>query len=321
MKHTNAKIIAVFLILISLISCSKDDEIIQEEAVNDKVNELIEFKIDGKTYKSINNGTGLTLLGTNYQGSASISVKNGNIAEFFYDLKYIFTESGQLLSFELEETKYNAGNNILKIFKTPTYKPLNSFQINKFEINETSKKITIEFSGILNSTTNSQESRVIEGKIFHSFDAMSPWGRDYCYIKSNNSTSNYLSSYFQVLNNGTGNQNIDYVSGDGRNISIQLNQPLTNLMNLSFDENSTNNKVSYRKALSPYIINDSYLGSLHSQQQWQNFRTSGNLVVTNIYNGTKPGGGIHIKGIINLTVKDQNNNIIEIMELEFVTNN
>ncbi len=321
MKYINTKIISIFLILISLISCSKYDEIIQKEIVNEDVNELIEFKIDGKTYKSINNGLGLTVLGTNYQSSASISVKNGNIPEYFYDLKYVFTEGGQLLSFELEETKYNEGNNILKRFKTPTYKPLNSFQISKFEINKTAKKITIEFSGIVNSTTNSQESRVIEGKIFHSYGTMSPWGRDYCYIKSNIGTSNYLSSYHQVLNNGSGNQNIDYVSGDGRNISIQLNQPLTNFMNLSFDENSTNNKVIYRKALSPYIINDSYLGSLHSKQQWQNFRTSGNLVVTNIYNGTKPGGGIHVKGIINLTVKDQSNNIIEIMELEFVTNN
>lgn len=319
MKYINTKIISIFLILISLISCSKDDEIIQEEIVNEDVNGLIEFKIDGKTYKSINKGLGFTLLGTNYQGSASISLKNGNIAAYLYDLKYVFTEGGQLLSFELEETKYNADNNILKIFKTPTYKPLNSFQISKFEINETSKKIAIEFSGIINSTTNSQESRIIEGKIFQSYGSMSPWGRDYCYIKSNNGISNYLSSYYQVLNNGSGNQNIDYVSGDGRNISIQLNQPLTNFVNLSFDENSTNNKVIYRKAISPYIINDNYLGSLHNQQQWQNFRTSGNLVVTNIYNGTKPGGGIHVKGIVNLTVKDQNNNIIEIMELEFVT--
>lgn len=321
MKYINIKIIGVFLILISLISCSKDDDIIQEEIVNEKVNELIELKIDGKTHKSINNGLGFTLLGTNYQGSASISVKNGNITESFYGLKYVFSEGGQLISFELEETKYNAGNNILKIFKTPTYKPLNSFQISKFEINETSKKIAIEFSGVLNSTTNSQDSRIIEGKIFHSYGVMSPWGRDYCYMKSSNGTSNYSSSYFQVGGNGSGNQNIDYVSDDGRNISIQLSQPLTNFTNLSFDENSTTNKVIYRKALSPFIINDRDLGSVHSQQQWQSFRTSGNLVVTNIYIGTKPGGGIHVKGIINLTVKDQNNNIIEIIDLEFVTNN
>lgn len=243
MKCINIKIIAVFLILISLISCSKDDEIIQEKIENKEVRELIELTIDSKTYKSINNGLGLTLLGTNYQGSASILVKNGNIAEYFYDLKYVFTEGGQLLSFELEETKYNSGNNIFKIFKTPTYRPLNSFQISKFEINQTTKKITIEFNGIVNSTTNSQESRVIEGKIFQSYGVMSPWGRDYCFMKSNGSTSNYLSSYFQVGGNGTGNQNIDYVSGDGRNISIQLSHPLTNFTNLSFDENSTNNKV------------------------------------------------------------------------------
>ena len=314
-------LIAFVILFFSLISCTKDDDIIQDEIKNEDIHELIELTIDGKTYKSINNGLGFALLGTDYQGTSSISVKNGNFPEYFFDINYYFTETGNLISFELEETKYTNGPNIVKNFKTPTYKPLNSFLINKFEINETTKKILIEFSGVLNSVSDSQENRHVEGKIIHSVGSMQPWGRDNCYLKSNNGTFNFISSYYQVSGNGSGNQNIDYVSGDGYYVSILLNQPLSNFTNLTFDENSTINKVVFKKALPPYVIHDSDLGSVHSQQQWQAFRTSGNIVVTNVYNGSKPGGGTHIKGKINLTIKDQNDNIIDIMELEFVTNN
>lgn len=309
------------LLLFIMISCSKDDEIIENDNINNEViNSLVELKIDGKSYEVINNTLGFTLLGTYYQGNASFSVKNGNTPEFYYNMNYQFTEGGALMFFELEETKYTDGANILKKFKTPSYKPLNSFQIDKFEIDQEGKKIIIEFTGVLNSVNNSTENKYIEGKIIQNYGIVPPWGRDYCYLKTKSGTLDFLSSFYEVWNNGVGNQNIDFVSGNGNYISIQLNQPLLNFSNITFDENSTINKVVFKKALAPYFVNDSSLG-IGSQQQWEEYKTSGSLTVTNIYNGSKPGGGIHINGIINLTIKDLNNSVIDILELEFVVNN
>ncbi|WP_339887013.1 hypothetical protein [uncultured Flavobacterium sp.] len=315
-------LIIPFLLIFSLISCSKDEEILQNEIVNEEnIDELIEFTIDGITYKSVNNDLGFMILMTDYQGTARHTVNQGQTPTINYNFNYKFTQGGALLFFELEETIYTESQNILKKFKTPTYKPLNAFQINKFEYDETTNKVTIEFSGTLNSNTNSLESRQIEGKIIQNLGVGQPWGRDYCYLKSNGGTLDVLSSYYQVWGNGSGNQNINYVTGDGYNISIQLDQPLINYNNLTFNENSTINRVLFKKALSPYLINDADLGSVYSQQVWEEYKTSGNLIVTDVYIGNKPGGGLHIKGLINLTVLDDNNNVLDILELEFVTIN
>lgn len=304
------------------VSCNPENEPedTPEEVV---VEDLLEFSLDGVFYRTVNNAVGLTSLTTDYSGNVDYTVYIGNAAQKVYTFEYGFTSGGALQFFKLNEREYLPnGQMIVEEFKTPAYKPLHSFQIIKFIHFQNTNKVQIEFTGTLTSTTHPEVTKQITGKIITDVMVMPNYGRDYCYIKQNSGTLDLQSMYYNKWSRGGGTDfEYNYFTGNGYNVTIHLNQKLSSFQNITFDETSTINNVIFRKAVAPYQLNgsmqiDEYDNDL---QQWQQYNTSGNIVITDVYYGSNPGTALHVKGVIYLTIKDSNNNIIDVQQLEFVT--
>lgn len=280
------KYLILFVYLTGFISCTNDDEIIQEQI------ELI-------------NRSSITLNGVEYETINDINSGNENcdnlyVKASFYKkddidirLEINLSKDGQLHSVNYGEYKLPiVGVTILKTFLTPNFYPLKTFSISNFNYNKNTGELSFSFNGTVYFEQDNNVMRTISGSIynksFRSIDcSIVKTGLEF---KSLDFELHNFHSYRTKFANNT--QQHRYFTNNGHIFDINVQDDFWNLPlgEIEFSQNSSQNNVRILKQLGSVIANQ--VPSI-TQHQWLNYNTQGKIYIENkeIINGTKKISG------------------------------
>jgi hypothetical protein len=303
------KYLILFVYLTGFISCTNDDEIIQEQI------ELI-------------NRSSITLNGVEYETINDINSGNENcdnlyVKASFYKkddidirLEINLSKDGQLHSVNYGEYKLPiVGVTILKTFLTPNFYPLKTFSISNFNYNEDTGELSFSFNGTVYFEQDNNVMRTISGSIynknFRSIDcSIVKTGLEF---KSLDFELHNFHSYRTKFANNT--QQHRYFTNNGHIFDINVQDDFWNLPmgEIVFTQNSSQNNVRIMKQLGNVIANQ---GPNIAHHQWMNYNTQGKIYIENkeIINGTKK-----ISGKIDLQMIENGNIVRTLNGIKFST--
>lgn len=304
MKH---KFYFLFVILLFM-SCENNNPI-ELEVVN-----LLDVTVDGVTYKVFNEYVG----GNENCNSLYISTYYYEKDKIQFRLKFDIKKNGELKSIWYEEYDLTSNVSLLKIFLTPNFNPLSTFNIDNFEYNSLNNNIKFDFSGIVFLENQTHISRELLGSVdIKSFKSIS------CSIANTeieyfsedinlNSYHNYITEYSDQT------QLHRYFSNNGYMLDINIEQSFWNFpvgTSFGFEETSTQNKISIYQYVGSLVANQS---PAYNPQEWKRYDTRGNFIIDE---KTYENGYKKIVGKVNMEVIENNEIIYIISGLKFSTGN
>lgn len=297
----------IYWFLFFLVSCEKQ-EFEAEQVIENKAN----IAIDGFEYKSINEFIGGNENCEDLYLSASYYDKD----KIDFTLKINVSRNGNLLGVRYEE--YILPSNtpqLKKIFLTPNFNPLSTFNISNFNYNSQNGEVEFNFFGIVFLESNNDIQRNISGTIkIKSLKSIEcSVAKTGLYYNSENfnlySFFNSSSKYFGLT------QTHSFFSNNGFLVILKTHSDLWfyPIGEINFNENNLNDRVEFKEAIGPIIANQF---STINQQQWKEYETSGKIIIEEKYIEKNQK---LIRGKINLFVKYNGVEVYNLNDVQFKT--
>lgn len=275
----NFKSYLLLLLLLLASSCNNDD--LEDEVI---IINSMNVNVDGEDYYAINENVG----GNENCGNLYVSTGYHKENERQFHLSIGISNTGQLLSVLYEEYGNPDTSEPTKIFLTPNYNPLATFNISDFNYDVISGDLSFRFYGTVFFEQENNLTRELSGNIniksLSSIDCSVAKAR-ISYFSENLNLFSYRNSITEYSNY---TQLHKFYSNNGYILDINTNQDFWNLPlgTILFNENSTQNKVFLMKKQDDFISNQ--LATIN-EHTWLEYDTRGEIIIENKFseNGYK----------------------------------
>lgn len=303
-KNLRFKIFSIVSILFSL-SCGTDDTVL-----NPVIESKMEINVDGIEYTSINE----EVYGS--ENCQKLYVNANYYKKNVINLSVYFTLSkdGNLLGVRYEERPIS-GSGIIKIFLTPNFNPLSSFNISNFHYNPTTGEVSFNFNGTVFYENDNDVAKSISGKYkihtLKNIECTVPDTGIY-YDGEDIKLASYTHDITRYNNQA---QEHRFFSNNGFAIYLHLTKDLSLYPSgeIIFNENDTIDSVAFKQIIGPIIANQMQNCKDH---EWKEYETSGNIQIENTY---IEKGEKMVSGTLNILVKDHEHVVYALNGIEFKT--
>ena len=253
-------------------SCNNDD-------VGPVIDNQMNIDVDGEAYASINEKIG----GNENCNQLYVSTSYYDENKIYFTVDFSFSKEGQLMRVMYGEyTLPMTTSQIKKIFVTPNFNPLSTFDISEFYYNANTGEVKFNFAGTVYYESDNKVVRNISGEI-----KIKSLRTTECIVSNTglSYSSNDL-NLFSISNNRTKysdeTQTHRFFSNNGYVVYMHLSGDLWNypVGEIEFNEEDLQDKVVFTKAVGAIAADQ--LQNINSQI-WKIYATSGKIIVENKY--------------------------------------
>lgn len=290
--------------LLFLLSCSRDDTAHQL-----MIESKLEINIDGTDYTSNE-----MVYGNENCQKVYVKANYFKEDEESFSIEFAISKDGNLLGVKYEERPIS-GSGIRKLFLTPNFNPLSTFNISNFIYNPTTGEVSFNFNGTVFYENDNEIVRNIYGKYkvhtLRNVDCTVPDTGIY-YDGEDIKLFSYTHDISRYNNQA---QEHRFFSNNGFAIYLHTAKDLSLYPSheIIFNENDPIDRVDFKEVIGPIIADQLWNVD---DLEWKNYETSGKIIIENTY--IEKGQNM-ISGKLNLLVKDHGQVVYTLNDIEFKT--